>query len=178
VEPLDLQSETFPATGAVASEGVQNQLGRARLDRISLLVREAIQNSWDARAETGPVRFSLDSWVMTQAQHSALRNIVLHERAPATEIPHHVLQTGSVRVLTVRDEGTVGLGGPTRADLEAPDDPATDFVDFMRNVGQPPDHELGGGTYGFGKAAYYLASSVRAICVYTSVVPPKSDCHG
>lgn len=166
MEPLDLQSETFPPTGGVASEGVQNQLGRARLDRLSLLVREAVQNSWDAGAGNGPVLFSLDSWVLAPPQLAVLRDRVFRQRAPATGITE-VLEAGEVRVLAIQDGGTVGLGGPTRADIEGPDDDATDFVDFMRNVGQPPDHERGGGTYGFGKAAYYLASSVRAICVYT-----------
>jgi hypothetical protein len=166
IEPLALQSETFPPTGAVASEGVQNQLGRARLNRLSLLVREAVQNSWDARAGSRKVRFSLTSWILKPGQLRVLREVVLRERAPASSIAD-ALKAEDVRVLAVRDEETVGLGGPTRADLEAPEGEPTDFVDFIRNVGQPPDHELGGGTYGFGKAAYYLASSVRALCVYT-----------
>ena len=44
---------------------------------------------------------------------------------------------------------------------------AHDFVDFVRNVGQPPDKHMGGGTFGYGKSAFYLASRARAVLVYT-----------
>ncbi|MGA4814638.1 hypothetical protein ACPA9J_01190 [Pseudomonas aeruginosa] len=47
--PLALQSEPFSPTGGAAAEGVSNQLGCPRADRFTLLIREAIQNSWDAR---------------------------------------------------------------------------------------------------------------------------------
>ena len=42
-----------------------------------------------------------------------------------------------------------------------------DFVDFVRNIGQPPDKDLGGGSFGYGKAAFYIASRARTILVDT-----------
>ena len=55
--------------GAVRAErkrhgrGVINQLGRPSLDIHSLLIRETVQNSWDARLlDWGDVRFSVDVW--------------------------------------------------------------------------------------------------------------------
>jgi hypothetical protein len=69
-------------------------------------------------------------------------------------------------MLVISDRNTTGLGGPTRADV-IDRSTSTDFVDFLRNIGQPPDKPLGGGTFGYGKAALYLVSGIRCILVYT-----------
>ena len=62
------------------------------------------------------------------------------------------------------DRGTTGLGGPTRAD--APDDGSLrDYIAFVLNVGEPRDNDYGGGTYGFGKAAFFISSQAHAIMV-------------
>ncbi|WP_173041125.1 hypothetical protein [Phytohabitans flavus] len=42
------------------------------------------------------------------------------------------------------DRGTVGLGGPLRAGQRPSDSERPDFVQFIRNVGEPSDHEFGG----------------------------------
>ena len=42
---------------------------------------------------------------------------------------------------------------------------ATDFIDFVRNVGTPRDTPHGGGTYGFGKVALYGVSRCNAILI-------------
>ena len=65
----------------------------------------------------------------------------------------------------ITDFDTVGLRGPTPADL-ATSEP-TDFVDFVRNIGRDESKGLAGGTYGFGKAVLYGASFCSTIVVYT-----------
>src|SRR5205085_2751819 len=47
------------------------------------------------------------------------------------------------------------------------------FVDFIRNVGSKRDTQLGGGTYGYGKSALYLASRCSLI-----VVDSQTTCAG
>jgi hypothetical protein len=165
--PFTLHAEQFPPTGSIAAEGVRNQLGRPRLDRLSVLVREAVQNSWDAKARgSSVVDFGVSSWIPTSEQRDLLRNTIFASIPP--ELPlESSLDASSLRLMAVYDRGTVGLGGPTRADVAPTQGEPSDFVDFMRNVGQPPDHEFGGGTYGFGKAAFYLASDARTILVHT-----------
>ncbi|WP_143788291.1 hypothetical protein [Paraburkholderia phenazinium] len=70
-------------------------------------------------------------------------------------------------ILAIRDFGTKGLGGPTRGNVVPRPGEPTNFVDFMRYSGRSPNRTHSGGTYGFGKAAYFLASSLRTICVHT-----------
>ncbi|WP_189600982.1 hypothetical protein [Streptomyces lateritius] len=81
------------------------------------------------------------------------------------------IKNGSVRVLAVSDRGTRGLGGPTRADKAV--GPERDFVSFIRNIGEPRDKVLGGGTYGFGKGIFYLLSKPGTVLVHTRCRTPK-----
>jgi len=167
---LDLYSETVPPNGSVTSQGVLNQLGRPRLDLPAVLVREAVQNSWDARAESeGPILFGLAGWTLSLAQREYLCQAVFNECPPDNGLPlETVLKTASdIHVLAVYDRGTEGLSGPTRADQPSDAGERRDFVDFLRNVGQPPDKTFSGGTYGYGKAALYRASETSAVCIHT-----------
>ena len=45
-------SEPYQPTGGLAAEGVINQLGRPDIEPLEVLVREAVQNCWDARRDT------------------------------------------------------------------------------------------------------------------------------
>lgn len=173
--PLYLHSEKVGPTGGVTSIGVKNQLGRPQLDPLTVLVREAVQNSWDARSNSTapvdigrPITFGAVGWTMTDPQHKALRNVIFADFPDKKHLGlGAVLQSpGPLHALVIYDRGTVGLGGPTRADDAAPGE-VRDFVDFLRNVGQPPDKELTGGTYGYGKAAFYRVSHSNTICVHT-----------
>ncbi len=167
---LQLDSERVAPTGNVTSKGIMNQLGRPNLDVLAVLVREAVQNSWDARAsDEEAVRFGVRGWKLDSYQRQVLREVVFTECPPHEGLPilTHLASDEDFNVLAVYDRGTSGLGGPTRADISTPADEARDFVDFLRNVGQPPDKQFAGGTYGYGKAAFYRASRVHTICVHT-----------
>jgi hypothetical protein len=140
------------------------------LDRLAVLIREAVQNSWDARAAL-PIRFEIACWTFGATEQRFLREHVLTGDPTGLGIPA-ALAAEPCLVLALSDRSTVGLGGPTRADVAAPQGQPANFVNFLRNVGHPPERALGGGTYGFGKAAYYVASRVQTICVYTRCLVP------
>ncbi|MFE7261982.1 hypothetical protein ACFU9B_07920 [Streptomyces sp. NPDC057592] len=161
-------SQPYPPEGASAAEGIRNQLGRPELDLLTILVRESAQNSWDARIpeSSAPVDYRIDMWTVGPAHAGAWRELLLNG-APAERdsFPlHEVLRRSSIRVLVVSDRGTRGLGGPTRADAFEPE---RDFVSFIRNIGEPRDNALGGGTYGFGKGIFYLLSNAGTILVHS-----------
>ncbi|WP_327275034.1 hypothetical protein OG609_26090 [Streptomyces sp. NBC_01224] len=161
-------SQPYPPEGASAAEGIRNQLGRPELDLLTILVRESAQNSWDARIpeSSAPVDYRIDMWTVGPAHAGAWRELLLNG-APAERdsFPlHEVLRRSSIRVMAVSDRGTRGLGGPTRADAF---DLERDFVSFIRNIGEPRDNALGGGTYGFGKGIFYLLSNAGTILVHS-----------
>ncbi|GGV31635.1 hypothetical protein GCM10010277_15460 [Streptomyces longisporoflavus] len=160
-------SQPYPPEGASAAEGIRNQLGRPELDLLTILVREAAQNSWDAKdvRQDGPVRFGIDLGYVGPAYADSWRRLMLNG-APSNEhlALRRALRAG-IRIMTISDRGTNGLGGPTRAHEIS--EGRQDFVAFVRNVGEPRDTKLGGGTYGFGKAIFYLLSSLGTVLVHT-----------
>lgn len=165
MRPLDLHSERYSATGNLEAHGARNQLGRPRLDQLTVLVREAFQNSWDARIGPTGVVCGIDVWTASPDQARVLRESVFAQAPP--KLPFPDLWARAVVLLAVTDRGTQGLGGPSRADVIPEPGEPTDFVDLLRNLGQPPDKPLGGGTFGYGKAALYAPSAVNSILVYT-----------
>ncbi|WP_063055861.1 hypothetical protein [Nocardia salmonicida] len=160
-------SQAFPPEGASAAEGIRNQLGKPELDHLTILVRESAQNSWDARQGDGiPVDYRIDLQTISAADAPAWRENLLRKAPAKQRLPlRDALQQATIRVLSISDRGTRGLGGPTRAD--AVTDQGRDFVAFLRNIGEPRERELGGGTYGFGKGILYLASGSGTILVHT-----------
>lgn len=176
MKPLELQSERFSPTGNLSSKGVLNQLGRPQHDVLTVLVRETAQNSWDAREPSGDrVHYAIQGWNMQGRALTPLRELVFQDAPDNLGLREALLAASDHRghagaaglsVLAISDRGTVGLGGPTRADLVAEGQPRH-FVNLLRNVGQPNERQQSAGTYGYGKAAAYLASTVHTICVYT-----------
>ncbi|MEU7056286.1 hypothetical protein [Streptomyces sp. NPDC046197] len=161
-------SQPYPPEGASAAEGIRNQLGRPELDLLTILVRESAQNSWDARIRqsSAPVDYRIDVWTVGPAHTGAWRELLLTGAPNADSFPlRDTLKRASIRVLAVSDRGTRGLGGPTRADDAV--GPDRDFVSFIRNIGEPRDTALGGGTYGFGKGIFYLLSKPGTVLVHS-----------
>lgn len=46
-----LKSERFSPEGSISGAAIRRNLGRSSLDPLSILIREAVQNSWDARLD-------------------------------------------------------------------------------------------------------------------------------
>ncbi|WP_269514487.1 hypothetical protein [Brevundimonas subvibrioides] len=139
------------------------------------MLREAIQNSCDAaKLGTGP-RILIRLRTLTPDQVAVLRDQVLAELpfiASSAAALTAFLGSNAPRVLEICDFGTTGLGGPTRADRIPAGIERTDFIDFMRNVGTRRNTDLGGGTYGFGKASLYRTSRCSTILIDTLAHDP------
>ncbi|MEV6306043.1 hypothetical protein AB0M02_41985 [Actinoplanes sp. NPDC051861] len=163
---LQWWSQPFAPEGSAAAEGIVKQLGRPALDPLTVLVREAAQNSWDARVPGQIVDFDVDIRVLGDSA-ARWRDLLLPGPAAESKLEIEGVLRPESAVLVVSDRNTVGLGGPLRAGVKAAGGQKADFVQFLRNVGEPSDHEFGGGTYGFGKGIFYRLSRVGAILVNT-----------
>lgn len=167
--PLDLQEEEYAATGGIGGEGVRKALGRPEMGVLTLVAREALQNSWDARVSPqGLVKFMIQGWTLKKSELRAARELVFDELPEGLPLKH-VLARDTVDVLCISDRGTRGLVGPTRADRLDINDPNRNFVAFIRDVGRAASAQIDGGTYGYGKASFYQASRAGTICVFTRI---------
>lgn len=162
---LDWYAESFSPVGNITSEGVQRQLGRYELDSLAVLVRETVQNSWDAHLADNTPSYTLRGWILSDAQRATLRG-ALHGNPNGLNL-NLIDRNTPVAALAIADRGTSGLMGPVRADEVTPDSQERDFVDFLLNIGQNRNTDFGGGTYGYGKSILYRLSQVGTILVHT-----------
>ena len=133
-----------------------------------MLVREAVQNSWDARgAPDASIRFASASTSYKPTRRPRLRTGIFGDVPAAAERLRGVLARPDLSLLSLTDRGTVGLGGPVRADQPAPTDQPSNFVDLLFNIGQPAQREFSGGAYGFGRTISFVVSEARAVLVYS-----------
>ena len=159
---LHLFSEPYGASGGLAADGILNQLGRPDMEALEVLVREAVQNSWDAKRGDSPTVTVHIGRVPQDGQRRESFERLFSEVPPGLPLSDQLGAEQSL--LYFADFGTSGLAGPTRADR--PGWPR-DFIDFVLNIGQPPDREMAAGSFGYGKAAFYLASRARTVIIDT-----------
>lgn len=140
-----------------------------------MFTRETLQNSWDARdtdsIEDG-VTFAIEYQTLSDEQANVLRHNVLGNDFLGLDALHSLFKQDQIVALYVSDRGTNGLRGPTSAGVST--NGPTDFTSFVRNIGRSDTKELAGGTYGFGKGVFFIASTVSTAVVYTRTV----DEHG
>ncbi|AZQ77090.1 hypothetical protein EJ997_06865 [Flaviflexus ciconiae] len=155
---------------SVVTSGGRGKLLRtaADLTRLEILVRETLQNSWDARlpgkAPTYGARIHRAS---TEARESLRDRIFTGLSAPLGNLAS-VLDDDELRLLEIFDRGTSGLDGPVRSG-QAPDPgEANNFNSFVFDIGTTKEGENTGGTFGFGKTATFEVSHVYSV-VYWSV---------
>jgi hypothetical protein len=182
------KSEPMP-TGGGRIEGGSPLAGHLGL--ASLLVREAVQNSWDARDDerNGPVHFAIDGWDLDTDRLDHLRTLLPVDHLKGFERrrrideksgilhPAAALAQPNVKVLVVSDRNTVGLCGPTTSgrDWQAVREGRPlergqqRFANFIRNQGRATADIGGGdgGAYGVGKSALWMASTCGTIVVHT-----------
>lgn len=136
----------------------RDQFDNDDVELADALVREAIQNSSDARAASGPVkvRFGLETLRGERARKMAelLRPLQRHLRA--CDIDDHALSTTECRVLTIEDFGTKGLTGR----FDARD--GENFEHFWRTFGDSGKSGQSGGRWGLGKLVYSSSSMLKS----------------
>lgn len=168
---LRLYRHQWEPTGSGDAKSIQNAMGKTSLDLWSLLLRESLQNSWDARLGDH-IRFTIADTLLSSSESSVLVHDVFGELPPqgaSRKLPKKLIQD-RLRVLTIADYGTRGLGGPLRANFASKEGEKRDFVDLVRNFGRSQDKGMEGGTYGLGKGVLYSSSQVGMCLIYSQAL--------
>ena len=170
---LDWFPQPFGVGGLDAS-GSERLLGQPSVELLELLIREAAQNSWDARLEGRIPEFGMSCRVIENSELDALRTFVFEEPGTSTRISDS-LSRGSIAALEIYDRGTCGLDGPIRADRSIEPGTPTNFIDLVFNVGTANKSGDTGGTFGFGKSSLFRASHSRAVIYWSVCRLPDGD---
>lgn len=173
---LSLHAEAYARTGGLG-DGVRKLLGQPTISLAETVLREALQNACDAAANaTEAARGGRGPEVLIRLRDLAAEEAAAVRRHVLRDLPDNPasrdpllrwLDSDEPRVLEICDFNASGLRGPTRADRIPTGATALNFINFLRNVGAERNTHQGGGTYGFGKVALYLASACRTILVDT-----------
>ena len=163
---MDWHPEKYSATGNIAGKGNQKLLGKPTLDPLELMVREAVQNSWDARkSDKEQIEFSIHLNKFNENESEFLKNNFFKEGPEDINFKNSLNNNGLYHIV-LSDKNTFGLTGPSRANEVETEE--RNFVDFIRNIGSERDVDYGGGTYGYGKSSLYNVSQISTIIVFTN----------
>ena len=171
---VTLHSEPYSRDGNIAADGAARLLGQPALSPLELVIRESIQNSWDASLQTdGTPRYFLRIRYLEASQMEAIRSFF--RELPPDEADEPVARllrrflSSSGLVMEICDERTQGLDGPTSASKALAVGESANFVNFIRNIGSARDLAQGGGTYGFGKSSLFRISRCQTIIVHSVI---------
>jgi hypothetical protein len=148
------------ARGEINVDPVHDEFFKAQ-DLADALVREAIQNSLDARRGHSTVRVRIR---LARGEHALPRDVAapyLNGLEPHLTLPDFE----SMPFLVVEDSGTRGLVGDPGEDPELDETRGdrNDFYYFWRNVGRTGKGELDRGRWGLGKAVFSVSSRIHTL---------------
>lgn len=168
-------SEPVPPSGGLQAQGLVNLLGAPPMDALTLVLREAAQNAWDARIDADSPSMLVRYRTLNADQSEELRSFLLlgadrsGEPAELDSLSARLRSGGLIPVLEICDFGTEGLSGSPDPVLAS-----SRFVRFFFDIGSPHFDGSTGGTYGFGRASLYLAGEARTIVVDSQPAGPGS----
>lgn len=149
----------WPGTGPTAvSYGLDTEIfDSEKFPHVQTFVREAIQNSLDARDEDNkPVRVRFGFFEGPVAPRSSfLSDLVGHKKKSGLSFPAD-WNDGSMRWLVVEDSNTSGLDG----DLN---DRMSDFWNYWLNFGISNKTGAGRGGRGIGRVTFLIASGISTV---------------
>lgn len=159
-----------------------------------LLVREAVQNAWDARDDNRgnqSVHFRIDGYDFLGENLSGLKSLLPVENLSRKGFqgdlthPSEVLERESIRLLVVSDRNTVGLCGPDRAGRAWKPirhgrrlaRGQSRYANFVLNRGRSSEITgLGdGGAYGLGKMSLWMASECGTVLIHTKTTDEDGE---
>ena len=176
VDRLERLDEPKAAMGGVGGDGIRSALGTTDMVFWDVFLRETVQNSWDAK-DPGyrNIDFRIDGKTLSSAESQALADAFLPNESGVLALDDFRAKLGlaasnagdAPMMLIVTDIGTKGLAGPTNAEEVVEHGTPIDYREFVLNMGRDETREIGGGSYGFGKAVLYDASAVNMCVIYT-----------
>lgn len=170
----------------MGADSMANPLRNSQLEKVEILAREALQNSFDERIQgsAATLKFKCKRHLLVGEQKKRfIENLALksiQKKAPLFPSSHHWFQEGSVAledlqdlekpfpILEVSDFNANGLGGRWNRGQSINDR----FYNLVLSINKTrkqerPADELALGSYGVGKMVFALCSNLRTMVYYS-----------
>ena len=169
LDNIHIYSEPFSPDGNISGDGATKLLGAVSLTPLELLLRETIQNSWDASiGQATQPSYGIKIRSLNENEKNSLRTFFA-DLPPSGSKEKETLEDFFSKdyqiVMEICDFGTKGLGGPLSAAKSFDEDAENDFVNFVKNIGSHKDYQNRGGVYGFGKSSLFKMSKCKTIII-------------
>ena len=145
------------------------------LSRLELLVRETLQNSWDARDDDWTPAYGVRVYRMDHEVKQVLRESVFTDLPDSLSELTDCLRSPDVHAIEIFDRGTVGLNGPFRASEVAQDGEKNNFNSFVFDIGSTKSSGRSGGTFGFGKTASFEVSNAHSVVYWSRCITQNDE---
>lgn len=173
--------------GTISAAGASKTLNGSTLSDTEILLRESVQNSYDSRLEERifdnvqnryisrklPLHFSLRAFYFSQEQIEFVQKVFNFddETSYYTRNVKKYIKAEALNI-EISDTNTSGLTGfPGITDKKG----NQNFANFVYFTGNDKAYDsIEGGSFGFGKAAFFLYSAARTIIIYTRVKTSKT----
>ncbi|WP_147103566.1 hypothetical protein [Nesterenkonia populi] len=183
-QPLARYSKPHGA-GDISSRGLDQIMGTTELSRVEMLLRETLQNAWDARLEGEQPIYGAEARWLKPESLQVLRHDLFADLPPVSPVKDSLAKASSA-VVEVYDRGTSGLDGPLDPTSGEVDSEQSNFVKLVYDIGSTkPAGGGSGGTYGFGKTAAFTASASHTVVYWTACQTRQGPehrliavCHG
>ncbi|PBB06921.1 hypothetical protein [Salimicrobium humidisoli] len=151
--------ERMGQRGSSLLRSIQNE----ELPALDLLVREALQNSLDAKRE-GFSNVQVDLNLKTFNKNEVLQ----YFEGLQDTIGNFFTETKQ-KALTISDSNTEGLTGPlSYEEMESRDDQGN-LLNLIYEIGRPQEKEGAGGSWGLGKTVYFRAG-IGLVIYYSRIL--------
>ena len=163
-----------PRAGGTTTKAVTRTIANTGLSQTEVLLREAIQNSYDAHLNNNkPLKVNLKCYKFSKDSVEFISNLFKKTGKIGQSLEKNILM--SYYNLEISDRNTTGLTG-YNGFQERESDVEEKFHHFIYMTGNDDVKDKGsGGSYGFGKAALYKYSDFRTIVVYSRIYSKVSN---
>lgn len=145
-------------------------LSNTKLNYLELLLRESIQNSFDAKIPGRVPSYSIHGRKLTADQSDNLRDMLPDSGNYTSKLKSRIKE--GLFCLEIRDSNTTGLLGSYQQYDENGNEIESEYSNyksFIWSLGGSKTNNVGG-SHGVGKTSFYIASRIRTACIYTRTV--------
>lgn len=149
---------------SIAGSASTKLLTGSNMDAVSVMLRETIQNSWDARGISGSIHYRLKGIELSDQEINNLKMCI--DDSTYGKNLTNIIESNNAAI-QITDVNTTGLTGDLNYENNHRDH--SKFLKFVFEVGNAKQGVGAGGSFGYGKASLFILSKVGTVAIYSRV---------